>query len=280
MDDPLPPEDAQSGSQVLKETLNRAEVPDFWESVYRSAACESFYERAFDVLAARIAAPAGTPILDTGCGGCDHAMRLARRGFRVSALDFSDTMLGMARQRVREAGLADRLSLCRGSLLELPFRDGAFPFVLCWGVLMHVSEVERAIGELARVVAPGGLLILAESNMGSLQSRVQRLLERAWNRPDPGRRRTRRTAAGIDTWVRTPGGWLLARQSDIGWLQRQFGGHGFRLEERMAGQFSELYRKTSSPLVQSLVHGFNDFWFRFRFPRLAFGNLLLLRKTR
>src|SRR5919112_2064790 len=85
--------------------------------------------------------------------------RLPRRGFGVRAVDFSESALEMGRAYVEAQGLGDRIELGRESLLELSFPDESFDYALCWGVLMHVPDAERAVAELARVLRPGGMLV-------------------------------------------------------------------------------------------------------------------------
>src|SRR5213076_2226800 len=93
-------------------------------------------------------------------------------------IDFAAPVLAEARANVARAGLEDRVSLSQGNLLTLPFADSAFRYVLCWGVLMHIPDVAGAIAELARVLAPGGTLIVGEGNMHSPDELALRLLDR------------------------------------------------------------------------------------------------------
>jgi ubiquinone/menaquinone biosynthesis C-methylase UbiE len=204
---------------------------------------------------------------------------MARHGFRVHALDFSQSALGMARDSVLAAGLSDRVTLLRADLLHLPFAAGQFDCVLCWGVIMHVAEPRTALAELARVLAPGGVLILGENNMRSLQSLAARVA--GYVRPTGRSRRVERTVAGIETWKDTPDGPLLTRQTDIGWLRSVCRDNGLTLQKRMPGQFSELYRAASSIPLARAVHAMNALWFRaVRIPFGAFGNILVFRKER
>ena len=85
------------------------------------------------------------------------------------ALDFSPYVLSRASDNIASHNLGHMVRFEQGSLLKLPFTDGAFELVLCWGVLMHIPEVETAISELARVVKPNGFLIISEGNMWSIE---------------------------------------------------------------------------------------------------------------
>jgi SAM-dependent methyltransferase len=105
--------------------------------------------------------PAGTRVLDAGCG----------EGVLV------DEFHG----RLAIAGLdphysSDRVQ--RGSLVALPYGDAAFDRALCLDVLEHLAPADqgRALAELFRVIAPGGELVVSVPNLAHLQSRVHFLL--------------------------------------------------------------------------------------------------------
>lgn len=107
------------------------------------------------------ALPAGTRVLDAGCGEGvlveEYAGRLAIEG--VDAHYSSD--------RVRP-----------GSLTSLPYADASFDRALCLDVLEHLTfeEQPRALAELHRVLRPGGELLVSVPNLAHLQSRVHFLL--------------------------------------------------------------------------------------------------------
>ncbi len=262
------------GSDDLAATLDRPGVHQGWESVFRSDANERSFEEAFDVVVRELGLPAGTTILDAGCGAGAHTIRLARRGFHVRSVDFSSSVLESAAANVRAAGLSDRVTLQREDLLHLSFADASFDAVLCWGVLMHVPEVERAIVELARVVRPGGMLVVSEGNAGSMHGLLLRVSNRLRGR------RPRLAPAGAEYELMTPDGVLLIRHANVDWLVSRFQGLGLSLVRRFAGQFTELYSRTNSGTALAVIHGWNRAWFRHvRAPGPAFGNILILRKT-
>ena len=268
-----------TGSELVENLLARPDVHEQWEGHYRTAENERFYEAAFDYIARVLSPPAGATFLDVGCGPCAHSLRLARRGFNVRAVDFSESALEMARSNVRAAGMEERINLQRESLLGLTFPDESFDYVLCWGVLMHIPEVGRAVRELARVVRPGGALVVSEGNTDSWEAVALRAVKKLARRE---RADVKRTEAGTEYWKASDsGGALVTRQADVGWLVRAFGAEGLRLEKRAAGQFSEAYAMVGSPVLRRFVHGFNDLWFKHvRFARPAYGQILFFRKDK
>lgn len=101
----------------------------------------------------------GKAVLDAGCGEGYMSRMLAARGARVTAVDFSRGMLEIAAERT-PAGVAIRY--LHGSCEDLGFlADGAFDVVLSNMSLQDVADYEVALREFARVLRPGGRLVLS-----------------------------------------------------------------------------------------------------------------------
>lgn len=274
-------------SKVVSRTLERPELHKQWVGDYYTDESSRFYEAAFDHIATRLASREKSTFLDAGCGDGSHTIRLARRGFPVVALDFSPYVLTRAGDNVASHNLGHMVRFEQGSLLQLPFSDGAFELVLCWGVLMHIPEVETAISELARVVKLNGFLIISEVNMWSIERTLMRSVRRALGRTLIRRLRGREPAdlrvrpAGAEYWYQTDAGPLFCREARISWLTAALESRGFVVKERIAGQFSERYTSVPTKLLKRCVHAFNEAWFaRVRWPQPATGNLLLFQKIR
>lgn len=90
-------------------------------------------------------------VLEVGCGPGEAAERIASNGVEVEALDISERMVELARER----GVNARV----GDVQELPFEDESFDAALAGWMLYHVPDVERGIAELARVLKQGGRLV-------------------------------------------------------------------------------------------------------------------------
>jgi ubiquinone/menaquinone biosynthesis C-methylase UbiE len=108
--------------------------------------------------------------LDAGCGiGAfllPLARRLAARGGSVVALDLSPGVLATARARVEAERLPVRC--LEGDVEALPFADAAFDLVLANFMLYHVPHLDRAVGELRRVLRPGGTLLAATNGRATM----------------------------------------------------------------------------------------------------------------
>lgn len=106
----------------------------------------------------RVAGPGGR-VVDLGGGNGNFVGPLLERGASLVTIDIDWTALASANPRIR--------AVC-GSLLALPFRDGAFDGVAGRAVLHHVpDDLDLAITNAKRVVRPGGLLLFQEPTDGN-----------------------------------------------------------------------------------------------------------------
>ena len=98
-------------------------------------------------------------VLEIGLGQGADSEQLVRRGARWSGVDLTPESI----ERVRTRFLLKNLpldELKRGSALDLPFADHSFDIVFSHGVLHHIPDIRKAQSEIARVLKPGGELIM------------------------------------------------------------------------------------------------------------------------
>lgn len=115
----------------------------------------------------------GREVLDAGVGEARLALEVTRAGGRVTGVDLARDMLRFARNRARHAHL--RLPLAAGRLESLPFRTGSFDVVVAMTVLCFVPVPSVAVREMARVLRPGGRLVLGELGRWSLWAAKRRV---------------------------------------------------------------------------------------------------------
>jgi len=105
-------------------------------------------------------------VLDCGAGtgttGILAAKQVGSRG-KVTFFDLSDEMLTIARQKVVEAGLQDRVVFQTGDAVHLPYRNGEFDVVLSTYSMCPLYDPEQGALELYRVTRPGGKIGVAHS---------------------------------------------------------------------------------------------------------------------
>ncbi len=105
----------------------------------------------------RLGVAAGDRLLDLGAGGGRHAFEASRRGARVVALDADAAELKDVGGTFAAMGATD-VGAVNGDALALPFPDASFDRVIAAEVLEHIPEDRTAMGELVRVLRPGGTI--------------------------------------------------------------------------------------------------------------------------
>jgi ubiquinone/menaquinone biosynthesis C-methylase UbiE len=128
------------------------------------------------------AASEGVRLLDIGCGTGLLALACARRQARVTGIDSSPAMLEVARQKVREAGLADDVTLLEMSAMDLDekFEAGSFDAVVSSLMFSELSEDEQrfVLRQCHRLLVEGGRLIIGDEVVPSWPRRALHLLLR------------------------------------------------------------------------------------------------------
>lgn len=146
----------------------------FWE---RPDQVEKFASRDPDhrlrTLVADCGEPASARVLDLGCAGGRNTELLARQGFDVRAVDASEAMVERTRRRLSDVlgSREARRRVTRGEMSDLgPFADGTFDLVVALGVYHEAEsrkEWRRALDETARVLAPGGRVLVSNFAPGT-----------------------------------------------------------------------------------------------------------------
>ena len=125
--------------------------------------------------------PPPAAILDVGGGPGRYSVALARRGYAVTLLDISGSVLAFAEQKAHELGV-ELGGLVHGSATDLcPEQDESFDAVLLMGPLYHLiqpDDRERALREARRVLKPNGLVF------ASFITRYAPILEAARRQPE------------------------------------------------------------------------------------------------
>jgi demethylmenaquinone methyltransferase / 2-methoxy-6-polyprenyl-1,4-benzoquinol methylase len=149
---------ASPGSGTLPDNQVRAmfdriaRVYDVMNSVMTAGMHHRWRRRAAEL--ARVGP--GSRALDVATGTGDLAIELARRGAEVTGSDFAPAMLEIARRK------APGLRFEEGDALELAYPDASFDAVTVGFGARNFGDLDRGLGEMARVTRPGGRVVVLE----------------------------------------------------------------------------------------------------------------------
>lgn len=146
---------------------------DTWKKLYAGEYPRGFlimetlrkYTPELDIRAARV--------LDVGCGDAGAIIAMAEQGALCAGIECFDISLERGRVRATDHGV--NLDLRKGVAESIPFADATFDLVMLDNVLEHVSDRPRTLGEVRRVLKPGGLLYMVTPKPFALYS--------LWNDP-------------------------------------------------------------------------------------------------
>jgi ubiquinone/menaquinone biosynthesis C-methylase UbiE len=276
------------GNQTITHTLQKADIHEGWfKTYYQSDENKKNITEIFDYITHSLQAPMNARVLDAGCGSCFNSILLAERGFSIVGVDFSIAALKVG-EHFLHSEHRDAIHIGCSDILRLPFADNTFNYILCYGVLMHIADIEGAVCELSRVIKPGGKLVIYENNTRSLENNIiiplrlflgkLSIIQQLRGMP---RKQTqvKQTPSGREIWHTWGTNIHLIRVTNIPWLIGRFAQENLVVTQHVAGYFTELHT-----IVPAFLHkhvcAFNRFWFsHIQTPSLAFGNVLIFEKA-
>ena len=143
---------------------------DSWRATRLGAITESLERRVILELMGPVQ---DADVLDAGCGDGALACAMASGGASVTGLDADPVMLAAARARAAMTGA--RVTFLPGRIEQLPLADARFDVVVAVTVLCFVADAATAVREMARVLRPGGRLVLGELGRWSAWAATRRL---------------------------------------------------------------------------------------------------------
>lgn len=138
---------------------------------YNDRETQRLYEQAAilrDILHRDVTYPAGSRVLEAGCGVGAQTVTLAAcsPGADITSVDISEESLANARQHIVEMGLQN-VTFRQADIMDLPFADDSFDHIFVCFVLEHLDEPDAALGELKRRLKKGGTITVIEGDHGS-----------------------------------------------------------------------------------------------------------------
>jgi ubiquinone/menaquinone biosynthesis C-methylase UbiE len=147
-------DDPELAAKLAAPEYGLTEGYDLWSKTYDAPLRLFFIEQPpmhalFETL------PPGA-VLDAACGTARHGAHLAQAGHRVIGVDRSPAMLAKAREKLPEGDFRE------GDLGALPVEAGSIDTVVCALALVHLPDLAGVMAEFARVVKPGGRVIISD----------------------------------------------------------------------------------------------------------------------
>ena len=203
-------------------------------------------------------------VLDAPAGQGALSMRLVEIGHKISAFDIDETSF-----RAENKGI----EFTKGNLnLDLPYQDSSFDCVVCVEGLEHLENIYHILRQFARILRPGGKLIITTPNIVSLASRIKFMLFGSF----------RYYNSKVDIADRS----LASHISPLGFSQLEYAleRSGFTIEKVMTNTDMNLWRVPRS-VVAALYR-----WVNLRFnkaynpvlcsPDILFGEIVIIEARR
>jgi SAM-dependent methyltransferase len=200
--------------------------------------------------------------LEVACGPAVISRGLAAKVGRVRGVDLTPTMVEKAREEAAEEGI-DNVEFSVGDATALDFEDACFDGAVTRFSFHHIPAPQRVLAEMARVVRPGGWVIVSDlltdeaADAQVWHQEIERLRDPShWATPTPARLRAMGAAAGLEL----DGEQLIPVELDYeDWLRRGSGGEAAEeLIDRLLGEApegAESFRVSGEP-------GQRRLWFR------------------
>lgn len=228
------------------------ETASYWRDVYDRHGIEgAIYrqrrDKVLDLVDVLHPGP-GARLLEVGAGAGWLSVALAGRGHRVHAVDSSPEMVRLIVERSRAQGHDERLSAGVEDVHRLSFAAKSFDLVVAVGVLPWLHRPEQAVAEMARVLRPGGGLVLTADNPARLNVLTEprghpllfpvRTLRRVWRErrqgPSTSAVSRQHSRAQIGRMIVGAGLDVVAGQT-LGYGPFTFNGHPLLSDERALG---------------------------------------------
>ncbi|MFM1843058.1 MAG: hypothetical protein RLZZ490_1800 [Cyanobacteriota bacterium] len=259
----------------MTEVFEAKSTVEQWDDDYYHPIALKLYDSAVVDMLKMMGVEAGATVLDAGCGPGVHSIRAAKAGYRVCAIDISDTMLCEARQRAESQNVADKIEFYQKDLTKLDFPDNSFRYVFSWGVIIHIPDAEKALDELARIVEPGGKLALYITNKTAVDHKIESFIRFVMRKPLMG---LQHLPLGDGVWYDMNDEKLWVWRFDAKAISDYLTAKDFTLKYSQIGELSEIQRRLGG-MPRNFLLRLNNLAYRFNLSAdLATTQLLIFEK--
>jgi 2-polyprenyl-3-methyl-5-hydroxy-6-metoxy-1,4-benzoquinol methylase len=145
-----------------------------WNEIYRKQDVYSIIHQERRTTALRffdeLNLPLDARILEIGCGAGLTTIDIARRGYRVTAVDTSQAMVELARENARKSNLDSLVSFHQADIYDLRFEEQSFDLVIALGVIPWLPDLSLALDRITRLIWKGGYMLVNMDNRGRLNN--------------------------------------------------------------------------------------------------------------
>ena len=107
-------------------------------------------------------------ILDAGCGGGANIIRFAQQGMQVVGVDISEEALKQASSWIKQEGVQENVTLMRGDITALPFKDESFDIIISSDVLSVAGSTELGLTIMTKLLKKDGTAIIVFPNSNNI----------------------------------------------------------------------------------------------------------------
>ena len=141
----------------------------------------------YDHAAGGISLPPGAKLLDAGCGRGYAALQLAKKNpeAQVTGIDYSRRQVRAARKFQEKRGIGN-CAFEQGNVMNIRGTDAAYDAAVSIGSIKHWPDAVRGISEIRRVLKPGGLLWISETDRDATDEEIRQFMNlfKVWFVPD------------------------------------------------------------------------------------------------
>lgn len=113
-------------------------------------------------------------VLDLGCGGGQHSIRVAGKCKKIIGVDYSQRQLEIAKNSARDKKIKNIKFIKLDLERKLPFKNNSFNKILCLDVLEHLNKRKQLLMEIKRVLKPKGIFFTSLPHKNTSWKKIQR----------------------------------------------------------------------------------------------------------